>query len=441
MGILTQALGLILSLSILVILHEFGHFAFARLFKTRVEKFYLFFNPWFELFKFKKGETEYGIGWLPLGGYVKISGMIDESMDKEAMKLPPQPYEFRSKPAWQRLLIMIGGVLVNFILALVIYSMILFTWGEEYITANNVKYGYDYHPLAEEIGFADGDKIIEVGNQVIDNYKDIVPALLIDNPEKVVVLRDNERLEIPIPADFHKKVIAAEVKNLLTIRVPFVVDTMIAGMPGAEAGLKKGDRIMGINGISTPFFTEFNAEKNKYASQTVDLEILRNNETLILPVSLQTDAVLGIYNQGLDHHFDISRTEYSFFASIPAGINLGVEKLSFYVKQMKLVFTKEGASQIGGFGAIGGLFPKSWDWQIFWNMTAFLSIILAFMNILPIPALDGGHVAFLLYELITRRKPGEKFLEYAQITGMVILLTLLVYANGNDIYRAIQGWF
>jgi regulator of sigma E protease len=441
MGILTQAFGLILSLSILVILHEFGHFAFARLFKTRVEKFYLFFNPWFELFKFKKGETEYGIGWLPLGGYVKISGMIDESMDKEALKQEPQPYEFRSKPAWQRLLIMIGGVLVNFLLALVIYSMILFVWGEEYITANNVKYGYDYHQIAKEAGFQDGDKIIQVGDQVIDNYKDIVPALLIDNPENVTLIRNEETIVLNLPADFTKKVISAEVKNLISIRVPFVVDTLIAGMPGAEAGLKTGDRIMGINGVSTPFFTQFNEEKSKYSSSSIQLEILRDNESLILPVTLKSDAVLGIYNRGLDYHFDISRTEYSFFAAIPAGINLGVEKLSFYVKQMKLVFTKEGASQIGGFGAIGGLFPKSWDWQIFWNMTAFLSLILAFMNILPIPALDGGHVAFLLYELVTRRKPGDKFLEYAQITGMVLLLTLLVYANGNDIYRAVQDWF
>lgn len=441
MGILTQALGLILSLSILVILHEFGHFAFARLFKTRVEKFYLFFNPWFELFKFKKGETEYGIGWLPLGGYVKISGMIDESMDKEAMKLPPQPYEFRSKPAWQRLLIMIGGVLVNFVLALFIYSMILFAWGQEYITAENVKYGYDFAPIAKEQGFQDGDKIIRVGDKVMDNYKDIVPALLIDNAEKVTVIRDNREVEIPLPADFAKKVIASETRNLITIRVPFVVDTVVPSMAGALAGLKAGDRLLGIGGAETPYFTQFNEAKSAYKSAETELKVLRGADTLSLHVKFDQEAVLGIFNKGLDYHFQISRTEYGFFEAIPAGINLGVEKLSFYVKQMKLVFTKEGASQIGGFGAIGGLFPKTWDWQIFWNMTAFLSIILAFMNILPIPALDGGHVAFLLYELVTGRKPGDKFLEYAQITGMVILLSLLVFANGNDIYRAIQGWF
>lgn len=441
MGILTQALGLILSLSILVILHEFGHFAFARIFKTRVEKFYLFFNPWFELFKIKKGETEYGIGWLPLGGYVKISGMIDESMDKEAMKLPPQPYEFRSKPAWQRLLIMIGGVLVNFVLALFIYSMILFAWGQEYITAENVKYGYDFAPIAKQYGFEDGDKIIRVGDKVIDNYKDIVPALLIDNPEKVAVVRGNQEVEISLPSDFAQQVIASETRNLITIRVPFVVDTVVPSMAGAMAGLQAGDRLLGIGGAETPYFTQFNEEKLKYKSAETNLQILRGSDTLNLALKLDAEGVLGIYNKNLDYHFDISRIEYGFLAAIPAGINLGVDKLTFYVKQMKLVFTKEGASQIGGFGAIGGLFPKTWDWQIFWNMTAFLSIILAFMNILPIPALDGGHVAFLLYELITGRKPGDKFLEYAQITGMVILLSLLVFANGNDIYRAIQAWF
>lgn len=441
MGILTQALGLILSLSILVILHEFGHFAFARLFKTRVEKFYLFFNPWFELFKFKKGETEYGIGWLPLGGYVKISGMIDESMDKEAMKLPPQPWEFRSKPAWQRLLIMIGGVLVNFLLALFIYSMILFTWGQEYITAENVKYGYDFAPIAKESGFEDGDKILKVGDKTIDNYKEIVPALLIDEPENVTVIRNNQELTFALPADFAQQVIASQTRNLISIRVPFVIDTVVPNMPGALAGLLPGDRIIGIGDKQTPYFTQFNTEKLNYKSVDTQISILRNNDTLSLPIKLEEEGVVGVFNKNIDYHFQISSIEYGFMESIPAGINLGVEKLSFYVKQMKLVFTKEGASQIGGFGAIGGLFPKSWDWEIFWNMTAFLSIILAFMNILPIPALDGGHVAFLLYELITRRKPGEKFLEYAQITGMVLLLALLVFANGNDIYRAIQDWF
>jgi len=357
------------------------------------------------------------------------------------MKLPPQPYEFRSKPAWQRLLIMIGGVLVNFVLALFIYSMILFAWGQEYITAENVKYGYDFAPIAKQYGFEDGDKIIRVGDKVIDNYKDIVPALLIDNPEKVAVVRGNQEVEISLPSDFAQQVIASETRNLITIRVPFVVDTVVPSMAGAMAGLQAGDRLLGIGGAETPYFTQFNEEKLKYKSAETNLQILRGSDTLNLALKLDAEGVLGIYNKNLDYHFDISRIEYGFLAAIPAGINLGVDKLTFYVKQMKLVFTKEGASQIGGFGAIGGLFPKTWDWQIFWNMTAFLSIILAFMNILPIPALDGGHVAFLLYELITGRKPGDKFLEYAQITGMVILLSLLVFANGNDIYRAIQAWF
>ncbi len=440
MGILTQALGLILSLSILVLLHEFGHYIFARLFNTRVEKFYLFFNPWFELFKFKKGDTEYGIGWLPLGGYVKISGMIDESMDKEAMKAPPKPYEFRSKPTWQRLLIMTGGVLVNFLLALFIYSMVLFTWGKEYIALEDASYGFEFHDIAKEIGFRDGDKILAIDTFEIVNYREIVPMLLIDNPRFASINRDGEIIKIEIPSDFSRRVISAQVRELISLRVPFVIDTLVAGTPGHKAGLKIGDRIIALNGIETPFFNDFNRKKLNYASQLVDIDIVRNNQIQTVQVQLDQTAVLGVYNKPPDYHFKISRESFGLLASIPAGISLGVDRLVFYVKQMKLVFTKEGAKQVGGFGAIGGLFPKSWDWQTFWNMTAFISLVLAFMNILPIPALDGGHVTFLLYEMITGRKPGEKFLEYAQMIGMFLLLGLLLYANGNDIYKAFQSW-
>ncbi len=440
MGILTQALGLILSLSILVLLHEFGHFFFARLFKTRVEKFYLFFDPWFSLFKFKKGDTEYGIGWLPLGGYVKISGMIDESMDKEALKQPAKPYEFRSKPAWQRLLIMTGGVLVNFLLALFIYSMVLFTWGKEYIAPEDIDYGYDFHEIAQEIGFQNGDKIIAIDTFKLENYRDIVPKLLIDEPRYAEVLREGEIHRIEIPKGFARQVIAAEVRDLINIRVPFVIDTLVPGSAGHRAGLRTGDRIVGIDNKPTPYFSDFNREKVNYASQTTAVNILRNNHPMSIEVHFDETAVLGVYNKPPDYHFRISKEEYGLLSAIPAGIDLGVERLGFYVRQMKLVFTKEGAKQVGGFGAIGGLFPKSWDWQTFWNMTAFISLVLAFMNILPIPALDGGHVAFLLYEIVTGRKPGDKFLEYAQMIGMILLLSLLLFANGNDIYRAIQGW-
>jgi regulator of sigma E protease len=435
MGILTQALGLLLSLSILVVLHEFGHFAFARLFKVRVEKFYLFFNPWFELIKFKKGDTEYGVGWVPLGGYVKISGMIDESMDKEQMKLPPQPYEFRSKSTWERLLIMVGGVLVNFILALVIYSAILFTWGKEYIPAPNVTYGFDYHEIAEGIGLQDGDKILKVNDVVIDNYVDIIPKLLIDDATHVTVDRNGNTMIIDVPETFTKDVIGNEVRGLLTLQVPFIVDSIIEDTPAEVAGFKKNDKILAVNEVATPYYHLFDAEKKKHLDEEIKVKVLRGTSEIIIPVTPDEEGMVGIGNKSLDNYFDIKVIKYGFLESIPAGINLGVETLTFYVKQMKLFFTKEGAKQLGGFGAIGGLFPKKWDWKVFWNMTAFISLVLAFMNILPIPALDGGHVAFLLYEMVTGRKPGDKFLEYAQVAGMVIILGLVLFANGNDIYR------
>jgi len=435
MGILTQALGLLLSLSILVVLHEFGHFTFARIFKTRVEKFYLFFNPWFELVKFKKGETEYGVGWIPLGGYVKISGMIDESMDKEQMKQPAQPWEFRSKPTWQRLLIMLGGVLVNFILALVIYSMILFTWGKEYLTVENATYGFNYHEVAQNIGLQNGDKILLIDTVRIDNYQDIVPKLLIDAPKNITVDRNGKSIILDVPEGFTQEVLGKEVKGLVSLRVPFVVDSILADGVAAKSGFMKNDKIISVNDVSTRFYKEFNDEKQKHLSESVKITVERNSEPVVLNVQLDKTGLIGVGNKPLDYFFKLNRIEYNFFESIPAGINLGIETLTFYVKQMKLIFTKEGAQQLGGFGAIGNLFPKVWDWKRFWNMTAFISIVLAFMNILPIPALDGGHVAFLLYEMITGRKPSDKFLEYAQIVGMVILFSLLIYANGNDIYK------
>lgn len=435
MGILTQAIGLLLSLSILVVLHEFGHFTFARIFKTRVEKFYLFFNPWFELLKFKKGETEYGVGWIPLGGYVKISGMIDESMDKEQMKQPAQPWEFRSKPTWQRLLIMLGGVLVNFILALVIYSLILFTWGKEYLTVENATYGFNYHEVAQNIGLQNGDKIIMIDTVSIDNYQDIVPKLLIDEPQNITVERNGKTLQLDVPDGFTQEVLAKEVKGLVSLRVPFVVDSILPDGVAAKSGFMKNDKIISVNDVNTRFYSDFNTEKQNHINESVKITVERNNQPVVLTVQLDETGLIGVGNKSLEYFFTLNKIEYSFLESIPAGINLGVETLTFYVKQMKLIFTKEGAQQLGGFGAIGNLFPKVWDWKRFWNMTAFISIVLAFMNILPIPALDGGHVAFLLYEMITGRKPSDKFLEYAQIVGMVILFSLLIYANGNDIYK------
>ncbi|HDJ34324.1 MAG TPA: RIP metalloprotease RseP [Bacteroidetes bacterium] len=435
MEILTQIFGLVLSLSILVILHETGHFIFARLFNTRVEKFYLFFNPWFSLFKFKKGETEYGLGWLPLGGYVKIAGMIDESLDREQMKKPPQPWEFRSKPAWQRLLIMLGGVLVNFLLALAIYSMILYKWGEQYLPADEVKYGYDFHPVAEEIGFQDGDIITLINQKPVDNYTRILPSLIMDEVHTVTVIREGREVSVYVPDDFSKRIIREEVKNLLTLNVPFVVDSIIPGHVAVEAGFMKSDSVVAINGTPTPFYHQFEEIKQQNKGKEVEVTVIRKDQPVNLSFRLPESGSIGIGNRPMSHFFNLNEIKYGFFESIPAGIRLGMETLVFYVKQLRLVFSPEGARQLGGFGTIGSLFPKQWNWYQFWNMTAFLSVILAFMNILPIPALDGGHVMFLTYEIITGRKPGDKFLEIAQIAGLIILLGLIIFANANDIIR------
>ena len=426
---LVKALQLILSLSILVLVHEFGHFIFARIFKVRVEKFYLFFDPWFSIFKFKpkNSDTEYGVGWLPLGGYCKISGMIDESMDKEAMAQPPKPYEFRSKPAGQRLMIMVAGVLFNFLLALFIYSMVLFTWGDTFLPLKNVKAGMDYSETFHNVGFQDGDILLKADDTELERFgEDCFRRVL--NAQTVTVLRGGVETVIPIPEDMAQRVMRDK-KGFASYRFPMVVrelgKTESGESPAAVAGLQPGDSIVSINGIVTPSFYEVG-------------EVLAQNK--------DKDVLVGFYRAGIpqtltlhtDTAFDMYQTvtrKYGFFESFPAGVMLGVNTLKGYVSDMKYVFTKEGASSLGGFGTIGSLFPAEWDWHSFWMKTAFLSIILAFMNILPIPALDGGHVMFLLYEVIARRKPSDKFLEYAQVTGMFLLFALLIYANGNDIFR------
>lgn len=438
MTIFTQIAGLLLSLSILVILHEAGHFVFAKLFNTRVEKFYLFFNPWFSLFKFKKGETEYGIGWLPLGGYVKIAGMIDESMDKEQLKKPPQPWEFRAKPAWQRLLIMTGGVLVNFILALAIFAMILFAFGREYIPVQNLNNGVVWDSLALKYGLQNGDKVIKIGGQEISDFSEISKQIVTETPETITVIRDGRQQEVSLPDDFVQQMIANDVKTLAMPAFPFIIDSVMPDMPAEEAGFKKGDKIVEVNGTKTEYAMTIIQKIQQNKGKKIDMKVLRHQDTTALTVKVAGKGVIGIYNKPFDYYIDFAKEEYGFVESIPAGISLGVNTLVGYVKQMKHVFTKEGAQSIGGFGTIGGLFPQSWDWARFWELTALLSIILAFMNILPIPALDGGHVLFLLYEIVTGRRPGEKFLEYAQITGMVILLALLLYANGLDLIRGLS---
>ena len=435
MDFLIKVLQLILSLSIIVILHEFGHFFFARLFNTRVEKFYLFFDAGFSLFKFKKGDTEYGVGWLPLGGYVKISGMIDESMDKEQLAQPPQPYEFRSKPAWQRLLIMLGGVMVNFILAIVIFWMILFSWGDSYIPAENARHGLYFHSVAHEIGLQDGDNILAINGEKVETISSIVRMVLIEDAHTMLVQRGDSQFAISVPETFKNTILSEEVRLLASYQIPVLVDSVMEDSGADRAGLQKNDSIVSVDTLATPYFNQFSASLSGMQGKEAIVGLYRDGQFLQLPIEVNEKGEIGFYAKGPGEVLGEEKVSYSLASALPAGIDKGVGLLGNYVKQMKLIFSKEGAKQIGGFGTIGSLFPSSWSWEIFWYNTAFLSIILAFMNILPIPALDGGHVLFLLYEIVARRKPSEKFMEYAQMVGMVLLLSLLVFANGNDLYR------
>jgi len=435
MDVITQIFGLLLSLSILVVMHELGHFTMARLFKTKVEKFYLFFNPWFSLFKFKKGDTEYGIGWLPLGGYVKIAGMIDESLDREQLKSEPKPWEFRSKPAWQRLLIMIGGVAVNFFLALGIYSMILFFNGKEYIPVSSLNNGLIYDSVLLNNGLNNGDIIKSINGKTIEDIDEISSLIITEKQATLSVLRGDKLINVFLPEDFVKQLLANDSRMLVFPAFPFVVDSVIIGMPAEAAGFKKGDQILMVDSLSTPYITDAMRVIGFFKGRKTVINVLRNNDTIALSANINDQGKIGVMPLPVTHFLTTKKIEYSFIQSIPAGILLGVDRLTSYVSSIRHVFSKEGAQSIGGFGSIGGLFPKHWDWTIFWEITAFLSIILAFMNILPIPALDGGHVLFLLYEIITQKKPDEKIMEHAQIIGMILLFSLLIYANANDIFR------
>lgn len=450
--ILIKTAQLIVAFALLVLIHEFGHYIFSRIFGVKVEKFYLFFNPWFTLYKFKpkpkstaEGEnakpswrdTEYGIGWLPLGGYCKIAGMIDESMDKEQMKQPAKPWEFRSKPAWQRLLIMVGGVLFNFILAIVIYSGMIYTWGEAYIPFRNATEGMMYSETAHKVGFQDGDIPLFADGEALETYTgDEMMKML--GAKMVSVLRNKkDTVDIQIPNNF---IFAAnkDAENgqmFMAYRLPVVVADVQPGMGATKAGMESGDSIISVNGTRANTYEIFKAQLEKNAGKTVPMEFVRNGQVKTAAVAIDGGGKIGIMLSQITDVYATVMHEYSIFASIPRGIELGVDKLSSYVGQMKYVFTAEGAESLGGFGSIGNIFPNEWNWEQFWSITAFLSIILAFMNILPIPALDGGHVLFLLYEIIARRQPSEKFLERAQVAGMTFLFLLLLYANGNDIYR------
>lgn len=442
--ILIKAGQLILSLSILVVLHELGHFVPAKLFKTRVEKFYLFFDPWFSLFKFKKGDTEYGVGWLPLGGYVKISGMVDESMDREQMAKPPEAWEFRSKPAWQRLIIMIGGVTVNLVLGFLIYAMMLWHWGESYLPTQNVKYGIAVDSLAGTIGLRDGDKILGVNKEPVENFRAIPAEIILREATSIQVDRDGQHLDIAIPAGFARQMIKKKVM-LMEIRVPFRVDSISSGSAAEKAGFKKGDQLLTLNGQPAYYFHEFRKAIQPNKNKKISLQVLRGADTVQLAANVPETGVLGIAITSPEKLFEFKTRKYNFIEAIPAGFSKCINTLVKYVQQLRLIFVSKevkASESVGGFLSIGNLFPGEWDWMAFWEMTALLSIILAFMNILPIPALDGGHVLFLLYEIITGRKPSEKFLEYAQIIGMVILFGLLLFANGMDLWRNIfSKWF
>jgi len=448
MDILVKATQFLLSLSLLIALHELGHYFAARYFKIRVEKFYLFFNPWFSIWKKKIGETEWGIGWLPLGGYVKISGMIDESMDKEQMAKPPQPWEFRSKPAWQRLIVMIGGVTVNLLLGYFIYMMILFTYGNDRIDPEKMQYGIYVDDLGEEYGLKTGDKLVSLNGISYNSFKDYRSAILLDNQTELVVNRDGKEVAISLPEDIEYQMINVDPRGaLFSIPLPYIVDKFTEGAEvtaAKDAGILPGDSLVGINDLSIPIMQEFVSTINKMPGENVNIKFYRNNildsvnvKVAVFPHEGDTIGRIGAnFITEIDRFYKIDHDSYTFLESIPAGLSFGNNVLSGYVKQMKFLFTSKGVSQLGGFGSIANMFGEVWVWEKFWRMTALLSIILAFMNILPIPALDGGHVVFLLYEMITGRTPNQKVLEYAQMVGIILLLSLLVYANGNDIYKA-----
>jgi regulator of sigma E protease len=445
MEILIKASQFILSLSLLIVLHELGHFIPAKLFKIKVEKFYLFFDYKFSIFKKKIGDTVYGIGWIPLGGYVKISGMIDESMDTEQMALPPQPWEFRSKPAWQRLIIMLGGVFVNFVLGIFIYIMLMYAYGEKYLPNENVKDGvWVENKLAENLGLQTGDKVLTVDGQKVKKFGGL--SLEFINGNNFQIERNGVIIDKEIPEDFISQLVdrGKDAGPFLYPRYPFVVSGISKDSPNIDADLKAKDIITAINGNSIKYFDQAKVALNKFKNQDITITIKRGSETKVIPVKVTNEGKIGVGFGALSGnnlerlgYYDLADLEYSFLEAIPAGWNKSIKTLTDYMKQLKKVFNPStGAYKgLGGFISIGSVFPSEWSAQAFWEITAFLSLILGFMNLLPIPALDGGHVVFTLWEMITGRKPGDKFLEYAQVVGFILLIALLLFANGNDIFR------
>ena len=454
MGISMQVIGFLAALSILVFVHELGHFMFARFFGTRVEKFYMFFNPGLSLLRMKKidgkfqfsffssqapeewadhpEETEWGIGWVPLGGYCSIAGMVDETKSAKDLASEPQPYEFRSKKAWQRFFIISGGVIMNFITAIVLFIAMTFSWGKEYIPLENAKYGLSFSDAAQYAGFQNGDKIIAVDGATLPTLSDFVKKLLLDNPKEVVVLRNNEPFTLQLKEDNWKRLLGDQ---FCTYDFPFVIEEVMSGYPAAQAGLMKGDSLVGIDTLPLYLFSDFQTEFRYAKNKDVAVHFYRNDNLHTVNVCVNDEGKIGVAPFGPDNYIETVTETFGFFQSIPLGIKEGVNTLTLYVKQFKRVFTKEGASQLGGFISIGKFFPKNWDWQHFWFMTAFLSVILAFMNIIPIPALDGGYIFFILIEMITGRKPSDKFIGYANTVGLILIIMLMLYANGMDVVR------
>jgi regulator of sigma E protease len=436
MEIIIKVIQLLLSLSILVIFHELGHFIAARIFKTRVEKFYLFFDPWFSLLKFKRGDTEYGIGWIPLGGYVKISGMIDESLDKEQLKLPPQPWEFRSKPAWQRLIIMLGGVTVNILLAIAIYIVMLAAWGEQYLPTAEVKYGITVDSLGYQMGLRNGDYILSVDNKQVEDFASIPKTIILEEAKTVQVMRNDQKMDIRIPKNFISQLIKHKSPDFIAVRFPFEAGKFTAGSPAQASGMQINDKIIGLNDSLMIYFDQFRSCIQKYKNKKVNVVVLRGQDTVRLQVQVPGVGLIGVYPKGPGNYFAFREKSYNILTAIPAGVVKTFDGAGNYIKSIRLLFSQDKAYEsVGGFITIGNIFPSTWDWTAFWSLTAFLSIMLAILNILPIPALDGGHVMFLFYEIIFRKKPSDKFMEYAQIAGMVILFGLLIFANGQDIVK------
>lgn len=439
MDVLLKIIQVILSLSLLVLVHEFGHYITARIFRIRVEKFYLFFPPAIFKFKPKGSDTEFGIGCIPLGGFCKISGMIDESMDTEAMKKPPQPWEFRSRPAWQRLIVMAGGVLMNVILAIIIYIAILFTWGEQYIRTADAVYGIETSPLAREIGFCDGDRIIAFdGKPAPDNFADLHVDMLRDQVERVTVLRGDDTVDVAIDPEYMPAML--NTPGMIGIRLPILVGGLPDTSINAGADLRTGDRFLSVSGRPVTYYQDLQNVLADNAGRTVDLRLLRGNDTVSVPVQVGQDGRIEVLLQRDASGINVTRREYNLLEAIPAGFMMTFNNIGHYIKELGLIFSPqtEAYKSVGSFIAIGSIFPSSWDWQIFWNITALLSIMLAVMNLLPIPALDGGHILFLLYEMITGRKPSDRFMEVAQMIGMLLLLLIMILAFGNDIMRLIR---